>query len=223
MPEDLTQNSIRTYKRRGSRVTANQQSARDLFWEQWGLTPEGIVDLRALMVPAREVILEVGSGMGETTALMAAAAPDIGIVAAEVHRPGIGALLSYASNQGLLNVRIFDGDALDLMRNNLAADSLDGVRLYFPDPWPKFKHHKRRIFNEEFLDLVFSRVRAGGFLHAATDWFEYAQWMQSFASKDPRFVGGVIDRPEWRPLTKFEGQGVRKGHVVTDLYYEIKK
>jgi len=175
------------------------------------------------MVPAREVILEVGSGMGETTALMAAAAPDIGIVAAEVHRPGIGALLSYASTQGLLNVRIFDGDALDLMRNNLAADSLDGVRLYFPDPWPKFKHHKRRIFNEEFLDLVFSRVRAGGFLHAATDWFEYAQWMQSFASEDQRYVGGVIDRPEWRPLTKFEGQGVRKGHVVTDLYYEIKK
>lgn len=223
MPEDLTQNSIRTYKRRGSRVTANQQSARDLHWNEWGLTPEGIIDLRALMAPAREVILEVGSGMGETTALMAAASPEIGIVAAEVHKPGSGALLSYASTQGLMNVRIFDGDALDLMRGHLGPDSLDGVRLYFPDPWPKFKHHKRRIFNEEFLDLVFSRVRAGGFLHAATDWFEYAQWMQSFASKDPWFVGGVIDRPAWRPLTKFEGQGVRKGHVVTDLYYEIKK
>ena len=223
MPEDLTKHSIRTFKRRGSRVTANQQSARDLYWGQWGLTPEGIVDTRALMAPAREVILEVGSGMGETTALMAAASPEIGIVAAEVHKPGIGALLSYVLNQQLKNVRIFDGDALELMRDHLAPDSLDGVRLYFPDPWPKFKHHKRRIFNEEFLNLVSSRVRAGGFLHAATDWFEYAQWMQSFASKDPRCVGGVIDRPDWRPLTKFEGQGVTKGHVVTDLFYEIKK
>jgi len=223
MPEDLTKHSIRTFKRRGSRVTANQQSARDLYWEQWGLIPEGIVDTRALMAPAREVILEVGSGMGETTALMAAASPEIGIVAAEVHKPGIGALLSYVLNQQLKNVRIFDGDALELMRDHLAPDSLDGVRLYFPDPWPKFKHHKRRIFNEEFLNLVSSRVRTGGFLHAATDWFEYAKWMQSFASQDKRFVGGVIDRPEWRPMTKFEGQGLRKGHVVTDLYYEIRK
>ncbi|TQJ54053.1 tRNA (guanine-N(7)-)-methyltransferase [Streptomyces sp. SLBN-115] len=216
---------IRSFQPRRSRVTAGQADALQRLWAKWGLDIDGhAVDLAELFGDDRPVVLEIGFGMGEATAQMAAADPDTGILAVDVHTPGQGNLLNLADRTGLTNVRVANGDAIILLREMLPADSLDGLRVYFPDPWPKKRHHKRRLIQPEFLDLAATRLKPGATVHCATDWEPYAEQMLEVLTAHPRFEntradGGFAPRPEFRPLTRFEGQGLDKGHVVNDLLF----
>ena len=166
--------------------------------------------------------MEIGFGMGEATALIAKADPTTGYLANEVHRPGIGKLLSRIEENQLANLRTIEGDAFEILAEMIADESLDGVHLFFPDPWPKARHFKRRIVNQEFIAAVGSKLKTGGFFHIATDWQPYAEWIAEEFTKQNIFSGGVVERPDWRPLTRFEGQGINKEHPVTDFRF-LKK
>ncbi|MEV7288366.1 tRNA (guanosine(46)-N7)-methyltransferase TrmB [Streptomyces sp. NPDC093252] len=217
---------IRSFQPRRSRVTAGQADALQRLWPQWGLDIDGqrVIDLGELFGNARPVVLEIGFGMGEATAQMAAADPDTNILAVDVHTPGQGNLLNLAEQSGLANVRVGNGDAIILLREMLAPDSLAGLRVYFPDPWPKKRHHKRRLIQPEFLTLAATRLRPGALLHCATDWEPYAEQMLDVLTAHPGFAntrddGGFAPRPAFRPLTRFEGQGLDKGHAVNDVMF----
>ncbi|MCN9243213.1 tRNA (guanosine(46)-N7)-methyltransferase TrmB [Streptomyces sp. RY43-2] len=217
---------IRSFQPRRSRVTAGQADALQRLWSRWGLDIDGqrVVDLAELFGNGNPVVLEIGFGMGEATARMAADAPDTNILAVDVHTPGQGNLLALADRAGLANVRVANGDAIILLREMLAPDCLDGLRVYFPDPWPKKRHHKRRLIQPEFLTLAATRLRPGALVHCATDWEPYAEQMLEVLTAHPDFEntrpdGGYAPRPAFRPLTRFEGQGLDKGHVVNDLLF----
>ncbi|MFG2601135.1 tRNA (guanosine(46)-N7)-methyltransferase TrmB [Streptomyces sp. NPDC048462] len=216
---------IRSFQPRRSRVSPGQQDALERLWPKWGLDIDGlrVIDLPELF-DGLPVVLEIGFGMGEATAQMAADDPGTGILAVDVHTPGQGNLLRLADRNGMSNIRVANGDAIILLREMLTPDSLDGLRVYFPDPWPKSRHHKRRLIQPEFLDLVAQRLKPGAVLHCATDWEPYAEQMLEVLSAHPGFGntaadGGYAPRPEFRPLTRFEGQGLDKGHVVHDLLF----
>jgi tRNA (guanine-N7-)-methyltransferase len=207
-------------------VTAGQADALQRLWSRWGLDIDGrrLIDLGELFGNGNPVVLEIGFGMGEATARMAAAAPDTNILAVDVHTPGQGNLLNLADQAGLTNIRVGNGDAIILLHEMLTPDSLDGLRVYFPDPWPKKRHHKRRLIQPEFLDLAATRLRPGATVHCATDWEPYAEQMLEVLDAHPAFAntqadGGFAPRPAFRPLTRFEGQGLEKGHVVNDLLF----
>ncbi|WP_307076641.1 tRNA (guanosine(46)-N7)-methyltransferase TrmB [Streptomyces canus] len=217
---------IRSFQPRRSRVTAGQADALQRLWPTWGLDIDGqrTIDFGEMFGNDRPVVLEIGFGMGEATAQMAAAEPGINILAVDVHTPGQGNLLNLAEQQKLSNVRVGNGDAIILLREMLTEDSLDGLRVYFPDPWPKKRHHKRRLIQPEFLDLAATRLRPGALVHCATDWEPYAEQMLDVLTAHPAFEntqadGGFASRPDFRPLTRFEGQGLDKGHVVNDLLF----
>ena len=163
--------------------------------------------------------MEIGTGMGEGTALIAQSFPETAFIGVEVHQPGIGSLLWRIESAGLKNLKIMEEDVHIILRDHFENQSFDAFHLYFPDPWPKKRHWKRRIVQPEFLDLIYSKLKPGGYIHIATDWVEYANWIENVFSQNQKFRGGEIQRPEWRPLTKFEGKGVKKGHLVTDLKY----
>ena len=217
---------IRSFQPRRSRVTAGQADALQRLWPKWGLDIDGrgVIDLAELFGNDNPVVLEIGFGMGEATARMAAADPATNILAVDVHTPGQGNLLTLADQQGTANVRVGNGDAIILLREMLAPDSLAGLRVYFPDPWPKKRHHKRRLIQPEFVTLAAARLRPGALLHCATDWEPYAEQMLEVLTAHPGFEntrldGGFVPRPGFRPLTRFEGQGLDKGHVVNDLLF----
>ncbi|MFF0221895.1 tRNA (guanosine(46)-N7)-methyltransferase TrmB [Streptomyces sp. NPDC004629] len=217
---------IRSFQPRRSRVTTGQADALQRLWPKWGLDIDGqrIVDLEELFGNERPVVLEIGFGMGEATARMAAEDPEVNILAVDVHTPGQGNLLNLADRMGLSNIRVANGDAIILLREMLRPDSLDGLRVYFPDPWPKKRHHKRRLIQPEFLTLAASRLRPGALVHCATDWEPYAGQMLDVLTAHPDFEntrpdGGFAPRPGFRPLTRFEAQGLDKGHVVNDLLF----
>ncbi|MFE0134473.1 tRNA (guanosine(46)-N7)-methyltransferase TrmB [Streptomyces sp. NPDC059037] len=217
---------IRSFQPRRSRVTTSQADALQRLWPKWGLDIDGqrVLDLGELFGGEMPVVLEIGFGMGEATAQMAADDPDTGILAVDVHTPGQGNLLGLADRNGLGNVRVANGDAVILLREMLPAASLDGLRVYFPDPWPKARHHKRRIIQPEFLDLAAPSLKPGALLHCATDWEPYAEQMLEVLTAHPLFEntrpdGGYAPRPAFRPFTRFEGQGIDKGHVVHDLLF----
>ncbi|MFI1188990.1 tRNA (guanosine(46)-N7)-methyltransferase TrmB [Streptomyces californicus] len=216
---------IRSFQPRRSRVTTSQQESLERLWPQWGLDIDGkrVLDLAELF-DGLPVVLEIGFGMGEATAQMAADDPGTGILAVDVHTPGQGNLLGLAEKAGSTNVRVANGDAVILLREMLAPESLDGLRVYFPDPWPKARHHKRRLIQPDFLDLVAPVLKPGAIVHCATDWEPYAEQMLEVLTAHPRFEntaadGGYAPRPAFRPLTRFEGQGLDKGYVVHDLLF----
>jgi tRNA (guanine-N7-)-methyltransferase len=212
--------SVRSYRLRGSRITRSQASALERFWPLYGIEiPEGKLDLPALFPDSEKIIMEIGFGMGEATALIGRDFPSDGFLAVEVHFPGVGKLMARIEELGLKNVRIMENDVHPLFEEHLEDQSLDGIHLFFPDPWQKKKHNKRRIINPEFLALIAPKIKAGGFIHIATDWVPYAEVIQEVFASSAVFEGGVVDRPEWRPLTRFEGQGITKDHQVTDLRY----
>lgn len=213
-------NSIRTYKLRGARITPAQEGAIERLGNRF-LIPisQSQIDIRLLFPEAKRRVLEIGSGMGEATASMAAADPESAIIAFEVHRPGVGSLLWRIEKLGLTNLRIVHADVNEVLRERFADESFDEIRIYFPDPWPKLRHHKRRLLQGEFLPLLASKLRSGGLLHIATDWQPYAHWITSEFTRSKDFEGGVVPRPEQRPLTRFEEQGITKEHLVTDFFY----
>ncbi|MEY3795558.1 MAG: hypothetical protein RLZZ120_669 [Actinomycetota bacterium] len=216
----MEQSSIRTYRLRGSRITGPQQSALDKYWAAYGIEySTEFLNITSLFPTAEQVVLEIGFGMGEATALIARDFPNTGYLAVEVHKPGIGKLMARVEELGLANIRIIEGDAHPIITTMIPDRSVDGVHLFFPDPWPKKRHHKRRIVNAEFLALIHPKIKDGGFFHIATDWVPYAEYIEEVFAASPLFSGGVVERPEWRPVTRFEGQGITKDHQVTDLRY----
>ncbi|UWE07730.1 tRNA (guanosine(46)-N7)-methyltransferase TrmB [Actinacidiphila bryophytorum] len=217
---------IRSFHARRGRITQAQAAAIDRHWETWGVELDGSpLDLAALYGGAGlPVVLEIGFGMGDATAAMAAADPGTGILAVDVHTPGQGNLLALADRAGLRNLRVANGDAIVLLRDMLPPASLSGLRVYFPDPWPKAKHHKRRLIQPSFLALVAPLLRPGAVVHCATDWEPYAEQMLDVLSAAPKLANaypatGFAPRPDFRPMTKFERQGLAKGHVVRDLIF----
>lgn len=209
----------RSYKIRGARATPAQSHAHQNLWSKYGLPVEGIIDPKELFAEFSTHIMEIGSGMGEGTALIAERFSDVGFFAVEVHEPGVGSLLWRAESLELTNLKIIQEDAHIVLRDHFPDNSLDAFHLYFPDPWPKSRHWKRRIIQQGFLTLISSKLKDGGYIHIATDWVPYALWIEKVFSQSGLFSGGIIEQPEWRPLTKFEGKGLRKGHEVRDLKY----
>jgi tRNA (guanine-N7-)-methyltransferase len=210
-----TDRTIRSYRHRRGRMSPSTEAA---LTRHDVLPVDGApLDLPSLFGRDAPLVLEIGSGMGEATAAMAAADPDRDLLAVEVHRQGIGRLLRRIEDDGLTNVRVAEGDAVQLLADMLAPGSLDEVRVFFPDPWPKVRHAKRRLVQQGFLDLVAARLRPGGTLHVATDWARYAGWMRSLLVGHPAFEL-VHDgpRPEHRPLTRFEQQGLAAGRRSWD-------
>jgi tRNA (guanine-N7-)-methyltransferase len=215
--------AVRSYKLRGRRITEGQQEAWDRLWPVFGIEYSAQkINLAELFPDSKRIIIEIGFGMGEATAQIAAADPTTGYLAVEVHRPGIGKLLSRIEELELKNVRTIEGDAFEVFEEMIADSSLDGVHLFFPDPWPKARHFKRRIVNQEFIAAVAAKLKTGAFFHIATDWHPYAQWIAEEFTKQSFFTGGEVERPDWRPLTRFEDQGINKEHPVADFRF-IKK
>ncbi|ATE57824.1 tRNA (guanosine(46)-N7)-methyltransferase TrmB [Actinosynnema pretiosum] len=219
--------TVVSYVQRGERMTVGQQRAWDTHWDRVGrevkALPEGPVDFTAWFGREAPVLLEIGSGMGETTSQLVAAAPELNYVAVEVYKPGLGQLLLRTEALGATNLRAFRGDAVDLLESHVEPGTLAGVRIFFPDPWPKKKHHKRRLVQPEFVKLLASRLRPGGTLHMATDWESYAEQMLEVCSAEPALRNlhdGWAPRPEWRPVTKFEQRAVEEERVSHDLMFE---
>jgi tRNA (guanine-N7-)-methyltransferase len=212
--------TVRSYSIRGSRITVAQRQAKTALQIVHGIEfKQEVVDLKAIFPKAEKVIMEIGFGMGEATAIIAKNHPENAYIAVDVHPPGIGKLLSRIDQDKLDNVKVIEDDVHVVLEHMIADHGLDGIHLYFPDPWPKKKHNKRRIVNEGFLKLIHPKLKKGGFIHIATDWVPYAISIQEVFSNSDLFTGGVIQKPDWRPVTRFEDQGIDKDHAVNDMYY----
>lgn len=217
---------VRTFKPRRGRITSAQSAALERLWPQWGfeipdssVTPLASEELFGRSAP---LVLEIGCGMGDAVIAMAAAAPERDFLAVDVHTPGLGSVLAMAERAGLTNVRVAAGDALDLLRDLVPADSLEAVHVYFPDPWPKARHHKRRIIRPDAVALIARGLRPGGRLYCATDWAEYAAGMLEVLEAEPLLRnehGDYAPRAAHRPVTKFEARAVRDGREVFDLCF----
>lgn len=218
---------VRSFVLRAGRIGPGQQRALRELGPRW-LVPYQAAPLDATACFGRMAprVLEIGFGMGDATARIAAARPDLDFVAVEVHEPGVGALLKRIGEDGLTNIRIIQHDAVEVMQQMLPAGSLAGVHVFFPDPWHKKKHHKRRLVQPALVALIASRLAPGGWLHCATDWAPYAEQMLQVLAGEPLLentASGYAPRPEHRPLTKFEARGMRLGHGVWDLVFRRRQ
>ena len=221
---DTIHKPIRSYVLRQGRFSRAQQRAHAELMPRFGIdySPRP-VDFAAAFGRRAALIAEIGSGMGETTVRIAAENPANDYLALEVHAPGVGSLLRQAEEAGITNVRVIQHDAVDVLRDMVLPDSLAGVHVFFPDPWPKKRHHKRRLLQRAFLDLAASRLAPGAVLHVATDWQEYAEEVLALLQATPGLANtapGFADRPAWRPQTKFERRGIKLGHGVWDLVFK---
>ena len=212
--------SVRSYSIRGSRITEAQRAAKDALQMVHGIEfTQQEITLSEIFPTSEKVIMEIGFGMGEATAIIAKNHPNNGYIAVDVHPPGIGKLLARIVENDLTNLKLIEEDVHVVLQHMIPDESLDGIHLFFPDPWPKKKHNKRRIVNEGFLALIHPKIKNGGFIHVATDWVPYAESIQQVFAGSTLFTGGVIEKPDWRPVTRFEGQGIDKDHAVNDMMY----
>jgi tRNA (guanine-N7-)-methyltransferase len=250
-PEGLEHpRTIRSYVRRTGRVTSGQAKAFEALGERF-IVPfadlrslgaqhlcgpqaifglEGASNLAEATPPQpnayQRYVLEIGFGMGEATAQIAQTLPDVGFIACEVHEPGVGALLKRMGDMKLSNIRIIQHDVVEVLAQMLAPACLDGVHIFFPDPWHKKKHNKRRLIQPPFVAKLVQHIKPGGYLHCATDWQPYAEQMLAVLSAEPTLANtstradGYADKPDYRPLTKFENRGLRLGHGVWDLVFK---
>jgi tRNA (guanine-N7-)-methyltransferase len=217
-----THRPIRSFVLRQGRMSDAQQRACEALYPRYGISADAPLDFRALFGRDAPVVLEIGFGMGETTAAIAASRPDVDFLGVEVHWPGIGALLRRIDSTGLSNVRVLRRDAVDVVGRMIAPASLAGVHVFFPDPWPKKRHHKRRLLKPSFVHALANCLAAGGYLHVATDWLPYADEILGTLTAEPLLANiaeRFAPRPEWRPLTKFEQRGRARGHEVRDLVF----
>ena len=245
MPEKTDRSNhrpIRSFVRREGRLTKGQQRALDDLWSQFGVDSAGpdtleveriarqepVLELDSLFnrepASGRQTVLEIGFGNGASLAEMAETHPNNDYLGIEVHRPGVGNLMRLLAERDLQNVRVICDDAVQVLKHRIADDCLDRVQLFFPDPWHKARHHKRRIVSPEFATLIAQKLKPGGVFHLATDWENYAEQMMEVLSAAPDYqnlagTGEYSPRPEWRPLTKFEQRGQRLGHGVWDLLF----
>jgi len=212
--------SNRSYSLRGNRMTRAQTIAMNSHWDKYAISVDSNLLINEIFPDKSQTILEIGSGMGEATAQIALNNLDTGYVAVEMHKPGLAALLLLIMEKQISNIKMIREDATYLLANFIPDSSLDGIHLLFPDPWPKNRQHKRRIVQDDFIELIARKLKPKAFIHIATDWQPYAQWIKTKFDNNSDFSGGIVARPSWRVLSKFEGQGLKKGHTVTDFRYE---
>lgn len=217
---------IRSFVHRRGHITQGQRDALETLTGKWTIPYAAErLDLAQTFGRDAPTILEIGFGMGETTEKIATARPDDNFLGVEVFNAGVGSLMRRAEDNGLTNIRIIQHDAVEVVRDMIAPDCLAGVHVYFPDPWPKKRHHKRRLLQPTFVAALTSRIAPGGYFHCATDWEEYAHQMLEVLGGEPLLentVDGFAPRPDYRPLTKFENRGIRLGHGVWDLIFKRK-
>ena len=217
------QHSIRSFVLRQGRVSNAQRRACETLLPRYGIPfSENRLDLDQVFGRPAPKILEIGFGMGESTAIIARSHPENDYLGIEVHTPGVGSLLNQIEQHGLTNLRIVQHDAVAVLQHMLPAACLDGVHIFFPDPWPKARHHKRRLIQPELTARLCSHLKPGGYLHAATDWEDYAMQILQVFNQEPQLKNTAADyapRPDYRPLTKFEQRGIKLGHGVWDLIF----
>jgi len=220
---DPTEHRIRSFVTRAGRLSTAQARAIETLAPQFCIPyDKAPLDLETAFGRTASTIFEIGFGMGETTAAIASSMPDKNFLAVEVHTPGVGSLLKQIGEQGLTNLRLMQHDAFEIITNMIAPDSLAGVHVFFPDPWHKARHNKRRLIQGPMVSLLASRIAPGGYLHCATDWQEYAEQMLEVLSAEPTLqnsADGYAPRPDYRPVTKFENRGLKLGHGVWDLVF----
>lgn len=216
---------VKSFVKREGRLTNAQAKAIEDNWPSMGLTyPSGMLDLSQVFERSAPTVLEIGFGMGKSLVEMASASPHQNFIGIEVHRPGIGACLASAQQAGITNLRVFEHDAVEVLNHCIEDKSLDRLQLFFPDPWHKKRHHKRRIVQPKFVQTIKNKLKLGGELHMATDWEEYAQHMlevmhnaSGYTNTSP--TNDYVPRPDYRPITKFEIRGQKLGHGVWDIIY----
>jgi tRNA (guanine-N7-)-methyltransferase len=216
---------IRSYVRRESRFTASQKKAFEQYWPKYGLTLQNKLNLNELFGRTTPKILEIGFGDGEALLEMALASPEKDYIGVEVYRPGVSQLLSGIEKHQLQNIRIFCHDGTEVLENAIEDNSLEGVLLFFADPWPKTRHQKRRIIQSNFIQEIVKKLKIGGIVHLATDWENYAEHMMNVLTEEKTLknLAGLkqfSERPDSRPLTKYERRGNRLGHSTWDLIFE---
>ncbi len=219
MTEELRNQPIRTYKLRRGRVSDAQQSALDNLGSSYFVSGDGVINLaEELKLPY--FLIEIGFGMGEATVALAQLQPEVAVLAMDLHTPGIGKLIKELGEDNLTHVKLLEADALEILRTRIADSSVDAVRLFFPDPWPKSRHHKRRFIVPQNLEQVADKLKIGGALHIATDWVEYAENALENLNASPRWKiveSTSLCDPSQRPRTKFEQKGLDAGRTITDI------
>ncbi|MFH0934802.1 MAG: tRNA (guanosine(46)-N7)-methyltransferase TrmB [Pseudomonadota bacterium] len=221
--EDLSKRHIRSFVLRAGRVSVAQQRAIDTWLPRYGIPYVARqLDLDQAFGRKAPKVFEIGFGMGDSTAIIAAAHPENDYLALEVHTPGVGNLLKLIDSENLKNIRIMQHDAVEVLRDMIADCTLDGVHIFFPDPWHKARHNKRRLIQAPFIAKLVQKLKPGGYIHVATDWQDYAEQVLRVLSEEPLLENTAADyapRPDYRPLTKFEQRGLRLGHGVWDLVF----
>lgn len=218
--------TVRSFVKREGRLSNRQGHALETLLPQYGLTHQSEpYDLETIFGRKAPIVLEIGFGMGKSLVEMAQMKPEWNFIGIEVHTPGVGACLADMADAKLENLRVIEHDAVEILRDSVADNSLSRVQLFFPDPWHKKRHHKRRIVQPEFVQLLRSKLAVGGIFHMATDWENYAEHMLEVMSQAPGYQNqspssDYVERPPWRPLTKFENRGQKLGHGVWDLMFE---
>lgn len=217
---------IRSFVKREGRLTAGQKTALKTGWPLFGLDANSLIKPNELFSNSNPITLEIGFGNGESLVEIAKNNPNKNYIGIEVHRPGIGHLLKRVLEKKLSNIRVFDTDAIDVLQQAIPNHSLSCIQLFFPDPWHKKRHHKRRIVQTAFLNLIHSKLKPQGLFHAATDWENYAEHIIKTLNAHPHFINTAnndyVERPKHRPLTKFENRGLRLGHGVWDLIFQSR-
>lgn len=223
---DPTERRIRSFVTRAGRLSTAQARALDELGPRYCIPyVKQPADFDAIFGRRAPLILEIGFGMGDTTATIAAGMPDKDFIGVEVHTPGVGSLLKLIGEQQLDNLRIIQHDAVEVVTHMLRPESLAGVHVFFPDPWHKARHNKRRLIQAPFVQLLASRIAPGGYIHCATDWQEYAEQMLQVLGDEPTLrntADAYAPRPDYRPVTKFENRGLKLGHGVWDLVFTKK-
>mgnify|MGYP006087752403 CR=1 FL=1 len=219
---------IRSFVKREGRLTKAQARALELHWQTMGLLHEdGTIDVNNLFGNNNAIVLEIGFGMGKSLVEMAKNSPELNFIGIEVHRPGVGACILLAEEQGVTNLKVYEHDAIEILADCIPDGSLSKVQLFFPDPWHKKKHHKRRIVKADFVETIRQKLHVGGIFHMATDWENYAECMIEDMLTAPGYnnlseTNDYVPRPDSRPLTKFENRGQRLGHGVWDIQFARK-
>lgn len=213
---------IRSFVLRTGRMTEGQTNAFDRHWDTYGLELKQPIPLAEAFPHSQPLVVEIGFGMGDSLVAMAAADPGRNFIGVEVHPPGVGRLLTLAADAELTNLRVYMADAVDVFRTAIAPQSVARIQVFFPDPWPKKRHHKRRLIQPQFVQLLTHALQPGGILHCATDWQPYADHMLEVLQGEPALCNtceGFAERPDYRPKTKFEMRGEALGHQVFDLLF----
>ena len=224
-----TANHIRSFVRREGRITESQRHAIEHYWDQFGIEfSHAEIELDKIFHRSAPKILDIGTGMGDTTIMLATNHPENDYLAVEVHRPGIGSLLRQILVNGLTNVRISNHDVIELLQYQIPVNSLDMVYIFFPDPWPKKRHHKRRLISQPLLNLLKPCLKSHARVFIATDWQDYAEHILEVFAENKELInlsghGQFAPRPHWRPLTKFETRGHKLEHQIWDFIFTCRK